>query len=198
MNEVLCPYLRKFALVFFDDMLVYSKDVEHHKHHLGAVLALLKEHQLVANYKKCTFGQHQLEYLGHIISAQGVSADQKKVDVMLTWQRPNDLKSLRGFLGLTGYYRRFVRDYGRIVKPLTHLLKKDNFLWNEEAQHSFHTLKKAMVELLILSVPNFSIPFVIETDASNTGLGAVLMQQGRPVAFFEPTIVRESPKKIDL
>ena len=175
MNEVLRPYLRKFALVFFDDILVYSKDVEHHKHHLGAVLALLKEHQLVANYTKSTFGQHQLEYLGHIISAQGVAADQKKVDAMLTWPKPKDLKSLRGFLGLTGYYRRFVRDYGSIAKPLTHLLKKDNFLWNEEAQLSFQTLKKAMAELPILSVPNFSIPSVVETDASNIGLGAVLM-----------------------
>ena len=175
MNEVLRPYLRKFALVFFDDILVYSKDVKHHKHHLGVVLALLKEHQLVANYQKFTFGQHQLEYLGHIISTQGVAADQKKVDAMLTWSRPKDLKSLRGFLGLTDYYRRFVRDYGSIAKPLTHLLKKDNFLWNEEAQLSFQTLKKAMAELPILSVPNFSIPSVVETDASNIGLGAVLM-----------------------
>jgi len=195
MNEVLRPYLRKFALVFFDDILVYSKDVEHHKHHLGAVLALLKEHQLVANYTKSTFGQHQLEYLGHIISAQGVAADQKKVDAMLTWPKPKDLKSLRGFLGLTGYYRRFVRDYGSIAKPLTHLLKKDNFLWNEGAQHSFDTLKKAMAELPILSVPNFSIPFVIETDASNTGLGVVLMQQGRPVAFLSQPLSERAQRK---
>jgi hypothetical protein len=195
MNEVLRPYLRKFALVFFDDILVYSKDAEQHKHHLGAVLTLLKEHQLVANYKKCTFGQHQLEYLGHIISAQGVAADQKKVDAMLTWPRPKDLKSLRGFLGLTGYYRRFVRDYGSIAKPLTHLLKKDNFLWNKEAQLSFDTLKKAMAELPVLSIPNFSVPFVIETDASNTGLGAVLMQQGRPVAFLSQPLSERAQRK---
>jgi len=141
------------------------------------------------------FGQHQLEYLGHIISAQGVAADQRKVDAMLTWKRPKDLISLRGFLGLTDYYRRFVCDYGSIANPLTHLLKKDNLLWNEEAQLSFDTLKKDMAELPILSVPNFSIPFVIETDTYNIGLGAVLMQQGRPMAFLIQPLSERAQRK---
>lgn len=142
-----------------------------HKLHLQAVLALLKEHQLFANRKKCTFEQSKLEYLGHIISGAGVAADPKKVEVMLNWPTPKDLKAMRGFLGLTGYCRRSVKDYGKIARPLTQLLQKDNFQWNPEAQASFEQLKKLVAELPILTIPDFSKTFTIETDASNKGLG---------------------------
>ena len=104
MNEVLWPYLRKFALVFFDDILIYSRSQEDHKTHVKAVLSLLAENKLLVNKKKCSFGQSQLEYLGHIISGEGVAADPQKLDVMRSWPTPSDVKSLRGFLGLIGYY----------------------------------------------------------------------------------------------
>jgi len=184
MNDLFRPYLRKFVLVFFDDILVYSPDMESHLKHLEIVLQLLKLHRLYANLKKCSFGSTQIAYLGHIISAEGVSADPEKVEAMLCWPLPKSVTELRGFLGLTGYYRRFVKNYGQIARPLTDQLKKSGFQWNEAATKAFQALKEAVTNLPVLVLPDFNQEFTVETDASGVGIGAVLSQNRRPIAFL--------------
>ncbi|WOH15435.1 hypothetical protein DCAR_0934976 [Daucus carota subsp. sativus] len=184
MNSVFQAFLRKSVLVFFDDILVYNKTLSEHKVHLRAVLELMKQHELYAKESKCVIGKQQLEYLGHIISAEGVSTDPDKVAAMKNWPIPTSIKQLRGFLGSTGYYRRFVKGYGEISRPLTSLLRKGAFTWGVEATKAFEQLKTAMISTPVLALPDYTIPFILETDASALGVGALLMQRGRPIAFM--------------
>ncbi|GMI86209.1 hypothetical protein HRI_002290200 [Hibiscus trionum] len=195
MNAIFEPYLRKFVLVFFDDILIYSKDLSTHSHHLELVFQLLRTHKLFAKRSKCFFGQEQIEYLGHIISAQGVATDSSKIEAIQNWPFPKTLKAMRGFLGLTGYYRRFIRNYGSISKPLTTLLKKENFHWSTEAEQAFKEIKTAMCSSPVLALPNFQKPFYLETDASSRGIGAVLSQERRPIAFLSKAL---GPKHADM
>ena len=132
----------------------------------------------------CEFYQKRLEYLGHVNSAQGVEADQSKLEAMLRWPVPKNIKELRGFLGLTGYYRKFVSGYGKIAWALTKQLKKDQLGWNTAAKESFQQLKQAMVSVPVLTLPDFTKPFIIETDAPGAKLGVVLMQDQRPIAYY--------------
>lgn len=127
MHNIFRPYLRQFVLVFFDDILIYSATLQDHLKHLELVFKVLRENQLVAKRSKCSFAQAQVEYLSHIISGEGVSTDKAKVASMISWPQPKTIKELRGFLGLTGYYRRFIRNFATISKPLTSFLKKGNF-----------------------------------------------------------------------
>lgn len=195
MNEVFRDYIGDFVLVFFDDILIYSPTMENHVLHLKKVFQRLQNNQLYVKLSKCAFGQSQIEYLGHIISGEGVSADKKKIEAMCSWPVPKNLKSLRGFIGLTGYYRRFVKNYGSICKPLTNLLKKGAYVWSQEAEAAFTHLKEAMCNTPVLRLPDFTKHFAVETDACKTGVGAVLMQEGRPIAFFSQAI---SPRDMGL
>ena len=176
MNVVFKPFLRKFMLVFFDDILVYSPDLCSHVLHLKTVLQALLDNKLFAKRSKCAFACSEVEYLGHIISGKGMQTDSKKTTAMLDWPIPKTVKSLRGFLGLTGYYRKFIRNCGLIVAPLTALLKKDAFEWNEKADLAFQNLKEVVSHPPVLALPDFSQPFLVECDASSYGIGVVLMQ----------------------
>ncbi|KAG7572601.1 Neutral/alkaline non-lysosomal ceramidase C-terminal [Arabidopsis suecica] len=184
MNSVFQEFLRKFVLIFFDDILVYSSSMELHVKHLEVVFELMQQNNLFAKRSKCDFAISRVEYLGHYIEEKGVSTDPNKIRAVSEWPKPANLKQLRGFLGLAGYYRRFVKNFGIIAKPLTALTMKDSFLWNEEAQNAFEAMKKALCEAPVLALPMFDKPFVVETDACGQGIGAVLMQEGHPLAYI--------------
>ncbi|KAL4017058.1 hypothetical protein IC575_024732 [Cucumis melo] len=166
MNTIFKLYLRKFVLVFFDDILIYSKDERDHAEHIEKVFLTLRRHALYANKKKCSFAQQNIEYLGHVISGEGVEVDPDKIKAIADWPCPTTIREVQGFLGLTGYYRRF----------------------NEEAEEAFFKLKTAMLTLPMLALPSFDHPFEIETDTSGYGVDAVLVQSKRPIAFYGHTL----------
>jgi hypothetical protein len=184
MNDVLRPFLRKFVLVFFDDILIYSSSWAEHLQHLSIVLNAFRAHQLHLKRSKCSFGASSVAYLGHVISAGGVAMDADKVAVVALWPAPRSARGLRGFLGLVGYYQKFIRDFGLIATPLTRLLRKDAFAWDDEADAVFQALKGALSIGPVLQMPNFDKQFVVDCDALGTGFGTVLHQDAGPLAFF--------------
>jgi len=184
MNASLEPFLRKFVLVFFDDILIYSPDYESNLCHVRSVLEILARDQWRVKLSKCAFAQEQISYLGHVISGAGVSTDESKISTVRNWPRPSSLKEVRGFLGLTGYYRKFIRHYAVISQPLTALLKKGTlFIWTDSTETAFQTLKQALISAPVLALPDFSAQFIVETDACDVGIGTILSQKGHPMAY---------------
>jgi hypothetical protein len=164
--------------------LIYSKTWADHLHHLRAVLTELRRYHLFVKHAKCSFGTPSVTYLSHIISEAGVAMDPAKVQAIVDWPAPRSARAVRGFLGLAGYYHKFVHNYGVVAAPLTALLKRDSFAWDEAASTAFAALKTAVTSAPVLGMPDFAKPFIVECDASSHGFGAVLVQEGHPVAFF--------------
>nr|CAE03619.3 OSJNBb0003B01.10 [Oryza sativa Japonica Group] len=184
MNKVFMEFLDKFVVVFIDDILIYSKSEEEHEQHLRLVLEKLKEHQLYAKFSKCDFWLTEVKFLGHVITAQGVAVDPSNVESVTKWTPPKTVSQIRSFLGLAGYYRRFIENFSRIARPMTQLLKKDEkFKWTAECDKSFEELKKKLVSAPVLILPDPTKDFQVYCDASRHGLGCVLMQEGRVVAY---------------
>ena len=179
MNKILKPYLWSFVLVFFDGILIYGRCWEAHIQHVAQVLQLLPNHCLFIKKSKCLFGVTKVEYLGHIVGCDGVNVDPKNTQAMKDWPRPKTLKSLIGLVVRTGYYRKFVRNYQKIVGPLTRLLKKKSFSWDDRAEQAFISLKNATCLTLVLAIPYFSEPFILECDTSGTCPMTLLTQEGR-------------------
>ena len=184
MHRVFHEYLDQFVVVFIDDILVYSKTSEEHKVHLRAVLDVLREKKLYAKLKKCAFWLDRIDFLGHVISGEGVTVDPQKIEAVVHWERPKNVTEVRSFLGLAGYYRRFVENFSRIATPLTALLHKGRpYVWSDVCEESFRQLKQKLVEAPILALPNSEDDFVIYSDASKRGIGCVLMQNGKVIAY---------------
>ena len=188
MNSIFAEYLDKFVVIFLDDILIYSKNMEEHKQHLKIVFEILRKNQLYASKKKCEFAKTDIEFLGHRVSSEGIHVDPSKTKTIENWPILQNVHEVRSFLGLCSYYRRFVHDFAKIASPLTDLLKKEKaFEWTQECQQAFDTLKHKLTTTPVLLVPNPDLPWTIATDASDQAIGAILLQDHgkglQPIAY---------------
>ena len=177
-------YLDKFVVVFIDDILIYSKIEEEHKEHLKIVLQELREHQLFANFSKCDFLKDKIKYLGHVVTKEGIFVDPEKIRAIEYWLVPKDVTDVRSFMGIIGYYRRFIEGFSRIENPITFLQKKGKkFDQNQKCEESFKKLKTLLTSAPILRIADPNKEFVVCTDACNDGLGGVLTQEGHVISY---------------
>ncbi|GJX81335.1 putative reverse transcriptase domain-containing protein [Tanacetum coccineum] len=184
MNWVCKPYLDKFVIVFIDDILIYSKMKEEHEVHLKLVLELLRKEKLYAKFSKCEFWLQEVHFLGHVVNQSGIHVDPSKIEAVKNWKAPATSSEVQSFLGLAGYYRRFIANFSKIAKPLTSLTQKNQkYEWGEKEEEAFQTLKNNLCDAPILSLPDGVEDFLVYCDASNQGLGCVLMQRGKVIAY---------------
>jgi hypothetical protein len=166
MNSVFMSELDKFVMVFIDDILIYLRSMEEHEEHLQIVPQWLREHQLYAKSSKCEFWIKEVPFLGHVISPEGIAVDPGKVKEVLEWKPPTTVSEVRNFLGLAGYYCRFIPNFSKIAKPITELLKKENkYLWSEACDEAFKHLKKLLTTSPVLAQPDTNKSFDVYCDA---------------------------------
>ncbi|KAD5960811.1 hypothetical protein E3N88_12283 [Mikania micrantha] len=184
MNRVCKPYLDKFVIVFIDDILIYSQSEEEHAEHLRLLLELLKQEQLYAKFSKCDFWMREVQFLGHIVNEKGIHVDPAKIEAIKNWEAPKTPTEVRQFLGLAGYYRRFIEGFSKIAQPLTALTHKGTkYNWTDKQEAAFQLLKQKLCSAPILSLPEGTEDFVVYCDASAQGLGCVLMQRDKVIAY---------------
>jgi len=177
MNRIFHPFVDRFVVVFIDDILVYSKEEEEHAEYLRVVLRVLKEKQLCAKFSKCEFWLGEVSFLRHVISKGGIVVDPSKVNAMLQWELPKFVFEIRIFLGMAGYYRRFIEGFSKLGLPLTQMTRKgQTYVRDAKCEKSFQELKKRLTSALVLILSNPKESFVVYCDASKMGLGGVLMQ----------------------
>jgi hypothetical protein len=176
MNRMLHEFLDDFVVVFLDDILIYSITEEEHERHLRLVLGALRKNQFYGKLKKCAFWLSEVAFLGHVINQHGIAVDPKNVAAVVEWKRPSSVSEIRSFLGLAGYYRRFVPNFSSITKPFTRLLEKGVlFIWSNDCKVSYQTLKNKLVNASILALPESGKRFTVYTNAFRIGLGCVLI-----------------------
>ncbi|GJX04873.1 putative reverse transcriptase domain-containing protein [Tanacetum coccineum] len=184
MNRVCKPHLDKFVIVFIDDILIYSKSKQEHEKHLKIILELLKKEELYAKFSKCEFWIPKVQFLGHVIDSEGIHVDPAKIESIKDWTSPKSPTEIRQFLGLAGYYRRFIEGFSKIAKPMTKLTqKKVKFEWGDKQEAAFQLLKQKLCSAPILALPEGSEDFIAYCDASKKGLGAVLMQREKVISY---------------
>jgi hypothetical protein len=184
MNSVFHPYIRKFVVVYIDDILIFSKTEAEHQAHVRLVLDVLKREKFYVCKANSSFAQKEIKYLDHIVDKQGIRPDPKKVEAVQTWPVPKNVNDVRFFLGLVNYFQKFIEHYSEIAVPLTNLTRKASaWNWTGRCQDAFELLKQKLVEAPLLRTPNKRLPYEVVMDASDLGLSAVLLQEGHHVAF---------------
>jgi hypothetical protein len=184
MNDIFINYLDMFVIIFLDDILIYSKSEEEHEHHLRLVLQVLRENLLYDKLIKCSFYQKQIHYFRHIISEQGIAVDPEKIESIIGWPTSRNVSDIRYFMGLVGYYRRFIVGFTNIAHPITYFQKKGTkFEWTLKCEKNFILLKELLTSALVLKIVDPNESFLVCTDACKEGLGGFLMQNGHVIGY---------------
>lgn len=184
MNKALRPYIGKFVVVYFDDILIFSSSVAEHKDHLRQILLVLRRKTLFVAKQKCELGADRVLFLGYVVSLAGLEMDESKVEAVCSWPEPRIVSEVQSFHRLASFYRRFVSHFSSIIAPMTDCMKTTPFVWTDEARTTFLLIKEKLTSAPILVLPDFELPFKLHYDASKLGIGAVLSKQTRPLAYF--------------
>ncbi|GJT09295.1 putative nucleotidyltransferase, ribonuclease H [Tanacetum coccineum] len=196
MNQLLRPFIGKFVVVYFDDILIYSASFSEHVSHVRQVLTLLRKDSFYAATKKCVFMTPKVLFLGYVVSGEGIQVDESKVAAVQEWPTPTTITEVQSFHGLASFYRRFIPNFSSIMAPLTDCMKGKSFVWTEEAESAFQVVKEKLTTTPILVLPDFSKVFGLHTDASKVAIGGFLSQGGWPIAYFSEKLTESKSRHI--